>query len=571
MIAVPTSRSFCALLLALAPAVGCYSGLDGFAASVGDEGIGPDADGGLDDGGDGGDDDGDGGDDQPRAACAEPSVTPVRLGRMTRSQYDHTIRDLLGIEGSPASALEEDEHNGPFAANRVAPVGQLTVEQYKAVAESLAAEAATDLTGLVPCDPSSGSDACAQQFIEEFGLRAYRRPLTATDIARYTELYASGEDFNAGIRLVIQSMLQSPHFLYFVEGMDAPEGDRAVEVGPYALATRLSYFLWDTTPDDALLAAAASGELDTPEGARAQAERLLADPRAADAIGNFVVQLLEVQSAAQLDKDPDFFPAYDVELGEEMQQDLARFTDYVVREGDGRLDTLLTGSFTFADGPLLDVLGVQPPPGYVPGDPIALPPQERAGWLTHPAVLAVHAHANQTSPVGRGALVRENVLCQPLPPPPPDVDDTPPEVDPNATLREQLAQHRDSPSCSGCHDSIDGIGLGFEAYDGIGRFRTEEAGQPVDASGSLIGTGDNDGEFETAVELVDMLADNDRVRSCMTTQWLRFALARDVGEADACSVERATEVFADSDYNVRELILAIISSDAFRFRSEVTP
>ena len=193
-------------------------------------------------------------------------------------------------------------------------------------------------------------------------------------------------------------------------------------------------------------------------------------------------------------------------------------------------------------------------------------PAQRSGLLTQASVLAQHAHADQSSPVFRGVMVRESVLCQTLAPPPPDVANVPPEPDPDATTRERFAEHTSNPECATCHSLIDGIGFGFENYDGLGAFRTMENDIPVDASGEVVGSADADGKFDGVVELAARLAKSDEVRACVNKQWFRFAFGRLETKDDQASMDAAYQRFGDTDWDVRELVLAIVDTDAFAWR-----
>ncbi len=552
------------LVLALAWCVGgCYGGLDSFD---------PAASGGADAGGDAGD----AGDDGVEAECLDGVQTgPTKLRRLTRSQYERTVRDLLGLETTAAEGFAPDERVAAFKSNAVAPVGDLQVEQYMDAAEQVATEATADLAGLLPCDPAAvGEDACAEQWIRELAPRAYRRPLVDADIARIMDVYATAKadgDFEAGIRVALQGILQSPWFLYHVElgdpAADVADGE-PMPLSGHELASRLSYFLWDSMPDQALFDAAAAGELATDEGIEAQASRMLADPRAKEAIASFHLQWLGVDEIESLEKAPEVFPTFDADLALAMKDDTARFANYVLgATGDGKLETLLTGAFTLSEDPaLLALYGVDLPAGHVSGDPIPLPASERAGVLTLASVMAEHAHANQTSPVHRGKLVRENLLCQPLPPPPANVNNVPPNPEPGISTRERFAEHSENPTCAACHVLIDPLGFGFEHYDGMGAFRTLDDGLPVDASGEVVATADNNGTFDGAIELAGMLAQTPEVQDCMARQWLRFSLGRMDDAQDQCTLDRLALAFEDSDHDVRSLIHEIVLSDAFRYR-----
>jgi len=551
-----------ALVMASVLTGGCYSGVDGFD---------PAASGG----GDAGDDAGEGGDDDGvEGQCAEVQTGPTKLRRLTQSQYERTIRDLLGFETSAAEGFAPDERVAAFKSNAVAPVGDLQVEQYMDAAEQVASEATADLASFLPCDPATvGEDACAEEWLRELAPRAYRRPLAEADFERLMSVYSTAKadaDFATGIRVALQGILQSPWFLYHVELGDLtaePVEGEPVQLSEHELASRLSYFLWDSMPDQALFDAATAGELATDAGIAAQVERMLTDPRAEEAIASFHLQWLGVDEIESLEKAPEVFPDFDPALAVAMKEDTASFANWVLAEGDGKLETLMTGAFTLSDDPaLLALYGVEVPAGHVAGDPIPLPSDQRAGLLTQAAVMAEHAHANQTSPVHRGKLVRENFLCQPLPPPPADVDNVPPNPEPGISTRERFAEHSSNPSCAPCHNLIDPLGFGFEHYDGVGAFRTMDGDQPVDASGEVTSTQESNQTYDGAVELAGILAGAPEVRDCMARQWFRYSLGRMDDDMDSCTMDRLATAFEEADHDVRSLIHEIVLSDAFRYR-----
>jgi hypothetical protein len=480
------------------------------------------------------------------------------------------VRDLLGVAQQPSLALSADEKLAAFFSNSVSPVTRLSVEQYADAAEDVAKSAVQkDLAGLVGCTGARDA-ACASAFIESFGRRAFRRPLAAIESERYRGLFAlqAERGFAEGIRLVLQAMLQSPSFVYHLELTPAPGGVGVTPLAGYELAARLSFALWNSTPDVQLLDAAEAGTLDTAQGVRAQAERLLGSDRARDALASFHLQWLGLDDLADSEKDSALFPGFSPAMRQAMQDETVAFADHVIRRGDGRLQTLLSAPFTIAGADLLGLYGVSSSPaadGTVPLDPA-----QRAGLLTQGAFLAAHSHSNQTSPVHRGLAGRKNLLCTDLPDPPMNVDNTPPEPDPTATTRQRFEQHRADPSCAGCHQLLDPIGVGFEQYDAVGRFRAMENGLPIDAGGELTAAGAASGKFNGAVELAQRLATSDDVRSCVKKQWFRFSLGRYEGDDDACTLASLEEAFRASDFDVKSLLLALVSSDAFRYR-KVSP
>jgi hypothetical protein len=500
--------------------------------------------------------------------CSQAHVSFAPLKRLTHEQYDNAIRDLLGIETHPSLSISADEKLATFYSNSVSPVTRLSVEQYAAAAEEVA-RAVVDqkLETLVGCPAATQNDACADQFIQSFGQRAFRRPLAAEETARYKGLFTTYQvkGFGEGIRVVLQTMLQSPNFVYHLELTPAPSGAGVTPLSGYELASRLSFALWQTLPDADLLAAAAAGTLDTKEGVKAQAERLLQSDRARDALSSFHIQWLGLENLVDNTvKDAALFPQWTPAFKTALRDETISFVDFVVRRGDSRLQTLLSAPFTIAGPDVLALYGASAAPGA--DGTVALDPAQRAGLLTQGAFLAAHAHPNQTSPVHRGLAVRKNLLCTELPDPPANVDNTPPEPDPNATTRERFEQHRADPSCKGCHELLDPIGVGLENYDAIGRYRTMENGRPIDSVGELTSAGTSTGPFSGGVELAQRLATSPEVRDCVQKQWFRFSLGRNEAEEDACSMQALAKDFAASDYQVKTLLVSLVTSDAFRYR-----
>jgi hypothetical protein len=482
--------------------------------------------------------------------AAKVGASPLR--RLTRLEYDNTVRDLLGDESRPAQAFVSDEAVAGFDANSVAAVSKQETEDFLDAAAVLAKTAVAN--GFVTCDPTQ--DSCGASVIESFGRRAFRRPLSSDEKSDFSALYASAkQEWGAtiAIELVIRTILSSPSFLYLVENSAAGTGTLAVDAN--TLATRLSYFLWGSMPDDELFAAADAGKLGTLDDIDAQARRMLADPRAKGAVESFHVQWLGITGLEEATKDPELFPSYDADLAASMEAETRRFAASVVLEGDARLATLLTADHSFVDGALAALYGVPAP--SQPFQKTQLDPQERAGVLTHASVMAAHSGASQTSWVHRGKLVRERFLCDTIPPPPPGVEST----DPKNLGRLE------NPSCKGCHLKMDPIGFGFDAYSPIGGFRTvDETGKPVEQKGAIHGDGESS-EFEGAVELAHQLAAREDVGRCVAVQWFRYATRRQETDADACSIAFAQKQFAESGGDIRELMIAITKTDAFRHRA----
>ncbi len=494
--------------------------------------------------------------DPPECTSREIGATRARL--LTRFEYDNTVRDLLGDQTHPAAGFPAENRILAFDNDgRTHTVNPLLVEQYQTAAESIALRAAArDFDQLLPCSPSNGALACGLRFVDDFLPRAFRGPVSDHEAAPYDELIKTGLQigtFETAIGMVIEAALQSPRFLYRME-TTAPS-DRAVLATPYEMASRLSYFLWGSMPDEELLAAAKRGSLADPAEVEAQARRMLADPRAHDSIVHFFMQWLDLEGLDTLPKDQGVFPEFTPSMRRSWVWSIQRYLEHVVFE-QGTVETLLTEPIVYVD----DVLA----PLY--GDRID--PTRRAGLLTQPALLAKLSHPDQTSPIRRGVFVRERILCELLPSPPNNVDTTPPDPDPNATTRERFAEHTSNPTCRGCHGLIDPIGFGFEQYDALGRFREVENGIPIDASGELTATRDPSiqGPFVGAIELSRQLAASSEVKGCLVTQLFRFAMGRAETKKDACSIERMGGTLDASGGRIDELVVAATLTDAFRMK-----
>jgi hypothetical protein len=506
---------------------------------------------------------------------ATGELAPTTLRRLTRAQYNNTVRDLLGIDGDAAAGFGLDEDEGGFAANGKAPVKELQIDKYRETAEALAAKAVADLKRLAPCAPPARPETeCLDEFLRDFGKRAYRRPLSGEELQQYRMLFGVGReagDFASGIQLVVSTMLQSPSFLYRPElGDTARAGRQGVPLGAYEVATRLSYFLQNTMPDQELFAAADAGRLVSDEEVAAQARRLLASPRARDSVVSFYRQWLQVDDVETVEKDPEVYPAFTPELRAAMADEIEEFADQVTRQKDGgTLETLLTARFSFLRGPLFALYGA--PAGG--GDPAVLrrtelPESQRAGVFTLAGVMAKHGHPDQSSPVARGYVISDRLLCIVPPDPPENIDASVPRPDPNVSTRVRFEQHRTRPECATCHALMDPLGLAFESYDGIGRYRTMDGRVPVDASSELRGT-DQDGPVKNAVDLMSRLSKSREVRACLTRQWFRYALGRLDGEGDRPALQAAVEAFGRNGYRLTDLMVALAVSHPFRFRRPV--
>ncbi len=505
--------------------------------------------------------------------------TPIR--RLTRFEYNNTVRDLLGDDTNPADALPPEEEVAGFNNQAGAlTTSDLLVEQYANVAEAVSARAVTNIGALMDgCDPvSQGSDGCALSFIERWGQRAYRRPLVQEEIDRLKGVFdwaVADPDlgtFEDGIQMVIEVVLQSPFFLYRPEyGSDTPiEGD-VVPFTSWEMATKLSYMFWNSMPDDPLFEAAANDALVTREQIAAQARRMLEDGRAKDTVRNFHRQWLLLTELENVTKDTSIYPAFNASLRPLWEEEIQTFIEQVILEGDGTLETLLTGNYSFMNEELANFYGndVIDPVTGTEFRRVQLDPTRRSGLLTSAALMATHANLNQSSPVFRGKFVREQLMCDTLPLPPNDLVIEPPELDPTKTTKEQFEEIGADPACASCHSLMNPIGFIFEHYDGVGQWRDQQNGKDIDAVGEVVQTDDLDGTYDGAIELAQALATSTQVQECVSSQWFRFSYNRSVTQEDSCSLDQINETFVASNFNVRELLVALTQTNAFLYRRAV--
>ena len=435
----------------------------------------------------------------------------------------------------------------PFDNHAGGLITAVHVDEYMKAAERVASTLAP---GIAARCPTRGRP-CLRAAIEDLGPRVFRRPLTAAELERFGALAEE-----SGPAVALQVMLASPSFLYRAE-LGVPDGEGGFRLDGYEVAASLSYLLWRSAPDAALLESARAGRLHTPEGRRAEAERLLADPRAAVALGDFASQWLGSEAIETVTRRDG---TLDGALRADMLDETRTFFSHVVRSGTGRLDELFVADYSFASAALAAHYGL----AREADGRVRYSDGSRAGILGHGSVLATYAHSDQSSPILRGVFVRKRLLCQTFGAPPPDAGGVP-DVDPNATTRERFRQHSDDPRCQSCHQYIDELGFGFERFDEVGRYRAEENGRPVDPSGNLTDVeGFNTGTeapFSSLPELGRIIADSDQVGRCFVTQVVRFASGQD--EADECHVAQLSASFDESGRDIRELLLDYVSSELF--------
>jgi Protein of unknown function (DUF1592)/Protein of unknown function (DUF1588)/Protein of unknown function (DUF1595)/Protein of unknown function (DUF1587)/Protein of unknown function (DUF1585) len=559
------------LVLGLTMGSGCYAGIHDH------------DDGGLD-GGDAGEDGGedagedDGGDDGLGPADEMPAAT-TRFFRLTHAQWENTVQDLLQLPEPTglSSEFRADPFVGGFIFDNNAvslEVDQALWSGYQRAAVAVAELAAGDPTIIAAIAPADAADeaARAREFVTDFGLRAFRRPLTDEELATYEELFQRGPElyddttgFEAGVRLVLEGMLQSPHFLYRVEGSEDIAGD-VIPLDSWEIASRLSYFLLNTMPDEALLAAAAADELRDAEAVRTQALRMLETPRAAAVVERFHHQLLQVDRFGNADPSPAFYPDAPEGLGLLATEEHRQFVRHTVFEQDGSWGDLLTSTETFVNGELAKLYGL---PGEFGTEftRVDLDPAERRGLFTQIGFLVANSTSANPDPIHRGVFLAKHIACHGIAAPPDEIPPipAPDETQTNREAIEALTEVAGS-ECVGCHSSlINPFGFALEGYDATGAFRTVDNDKPVDSASNVL-LGDGPVPVSNGVELAEALAADAQVHECYAQHWLEFAMARPHEETDTPLTGRlATESL--EDLSVKELLVELTVSRPFLTRS----
>lgn len=497
---------------------------------------------------------------------------PSLIQRLTREQYNNTLRDLLGDESRPADSFPADGGGGAGFDNNASTlfVPPILMERYLEAAAASLGKA--DPARFVFARPVAGLSKreAARRSLEVFASKAFRRPVEPSEVDRLVRLFEiaerRGRSFEDALRTACRAALVSPNFLFLIERQRA-DLVGAYRVGEYELACRLSYFLWSSMPDRELFDLAARGKLGDAGVLKAQVERMLADPKSRALAKSFVGQWLRVSSLAQAaEPDRTLFHDYGPALREAMIEEPIVYFENLLRENRSLME-LLESDYTFVNEPLARHYGIADIRG---GEfrRVALKDADRGGVLSMASVLTLTSYPRRTSPVLRGKWVLEELLGTPTPPPPANVKTLPPDDRPKDGLsfRRRLERHRQDPNCASCHSKMDPLGFGLENFDPIGRKRTEIAGEAVDASG-VLATGEN---FRGAGELKRILATKkkDLFLRNLVGRMLSYSLRRGLEYYDAAIVrEIQAKVEADGDKS-RTLILAIVESLPFQYRRD---
>jgi hypothetical protein len=503
----------------------------------------------------------------------------VTIHRLNRAEYNNTIRDLVGVDFKPANDFPVDDAGYGFDnIGDVLSMPPILMEKYLNAAEQVVEQAFQSpeikkkLLNPSP-NPKFDKEKGARVILRAFADRAYRRPATDAELKRLMRLVDStqknGESNEQAIELAMQAILVSPHFLFRIEiGQDNEKPTESYGLNDWELATRLSYFLWSTMPDDELYALCREGKLRRDDNLEKQVRRMLKDPKASALVDNFFDQWLQIRGLKTFTPDPKQFPSFTEPLRAAMQKETELFCQHIVAEDRSVLEFLDT-NYTFVNETLAKHYGID----GVNGDnfrKVTFEDERRGGVLTQASILTITSNPTRTSPVKRGKWILENILGTPPPPPPANVPELKDGNDAalSGTLRQRMEQHRADPNCATCHQRMDPLGFGFENFDAIGAWRAKEGKSDIDASGVLPGDVKFNGPGELRVILKRRVGAFGR---CLTEKMLTYALGRGMERTDKCTIDEIARNVAKDNYKFSSLVLEIVKSDAFQKRRGMKP
>jgi hypothetical protein len=495
--------------------------------------------------------------------CEHPHPGAAPLSMLTNDELRRSLQELLG-EAEQTQRLPPE--------NAGASVSEQLVEVMHDIAHATALAIVTDETRLavvLDCVPALGAEGCQAHFVERFLRQAFRRPATPQELSEMGDVFQRGQElggnFDSGVRAVIEVTLQSPEFLYLLEFGSGPAQDGVVALSPFEMASRLSFFLTGGPPDAALSEAATQGRLQDGNGLEEQLRRLIGSPANREQVVSFYRKIYPLQNDGSAE----------VPLASDILAFAREETRLFIEDatfGIGTYRALLTEPTTWLNEPLASFYGYS----NVTGPEfrkVELDPAQRAGLFTQQAFLDATSFTSRPGTIQRGLFVLNRLLCVNMPPDPPELGPIePPDPVSGGTWRERLTSATSAPQCAGCHMDLNAAGFAFEHYDSLGRYRTLDAGQPIDASGVLSAT-DAGGAFEDATQLLPHIASSNAGQACFVSHWLQHAYRRQLDTEDSCVAAELTRGFQESDGNVVELMLALARSDRFKYRldSELSP
>jgi hypothetical protein len=505
----------------------------------------------------------------PGSTCDTASLPRARTWRLTGAQFRNTALAVFGFAGPTAADLPADGQPDGFSnqADRLS-VSPLLASKYLQAADEIAASVVARNAEFIRCPVTSlGTGDCLRDFLTTVGARAWRRPLTAVEVGKYTSLFGTIARANTpevAFKGVVQALVLSPNFLFRTELGDGA-GTSTIALTDHELAAALSYMLVDAPPDATLAGLAAAGKLRDPATLAGEARRLLSStPAAARIAGAFFRQWLQFDSLPDLSKDAALFPAYTPEVVADLLAEGQALVDAVLfAGGEGNMKALLTATDGYVNARTAPLYGVQ-----ASGTALvktALPADQRRGLLTGAAFIAAASDADDTNLPARGRIFREQVLCATVAPPPGNFVFEDPKITPDMTNREKLITHTSNPACASCHALFDGIGYAMEQYDAIGRYRTTDKKKTIDATGSLPLPGGTL-QFTSYVDLIDQVSRLPETYQCLAFQYDAYATGRASADIPQCERDLVARAFADGGFRLDALVSAIVTSPTFTFR-----
>jgi hypothetical protein len=496
--------------------------------------------------------------------CTAPHAPALHARLLTPSQYDNTISDLVKVGGDPSK---------DFGGGVATQLDDLSVELRANAAADIAHQAVLSLAQWSPCtSPPATAAACEQQIIDKIGPQVYRHPLAAAERTELQTLFDAGvqeKDFVTGVEWFLSGVLQSPDFLYQLSKLQAGEqAGKLIAIPPYELASRLSYFIWDSMPDDPLYAAASTSALADPTQLQSQLDRMQKDPRFLRGVTGFYTSWLNLGGFREVARDD---AAFTTDVVSALQTSLLMSATQLYQGATpANVSGLFSGTTYYLNGALRAFYGL--PAGDSAFSATDMASDERRGILTHPGLMALLARPDQSNPISRGLFIRRSIMCQDLPPPPAGVVIPPlPPVAAGLSTRARLDQHTQSALCASCHSLIDPPGFALENFDQVGRHRSADSGVATDTSGTMSGAGDLNGAFATGADLFSRIAQSQDVKGCFAQKYFEYAVSRLVANEDACSVNALKKSFVPSG-DLLALVVSIANTDSFRLRlSEGAP
>ena len=508
------------------------------------------------------------------SANAKPTGdVPSGMYRLTEEQFRNTIADAFGADMAIPGRFEpvERRNHGLLAPGSYQIAASAAgVEQFAAMAKAVANQVVDQKhrDTLVPCKPQASDqaaqDACLAQFFKTVGRYLYRRPLTNAEVQRQVRLADQSQktagDFYTGIALSLETMLVSPQFMFQIDVTEQdPVHPGRMKLSAASKAARLSFFLWDTSPDEQLLDAVERGDLDKPEGLAKRVDRLLASPRLEKGVRAFFTDMLALDQFGDVTKDPILYPQFTPEVHKDIPEETLRIILHLLVDEKLPYGELFTTRTTYISPALASVYGIQVDPNEKGWSAYDFPPDSpRAGIITQLTFLNAYSQPGRTSPTGRGKALRELILCQPVPDPPGNVEFGAFEESQAAmkTQRERLTAHRSNPVCAGCHKITDPIGLSLENFDTVGVYRTTEKGVAIDASTDLEGV-----TIKDAVGLGKWVSESPATSSCLVNRLVEYGTRQ--APTDEKWIGQLKTNAAQNGYRLAQLLRAIATSEAF--------